>query len=598
MTIQERIRKLQKCMQKQGIHAFIVPTADYHESEYVGDYFKVRKFLTGFTGSAGTAVVLPEEAYLWTDGRYFLQAARELEGTGIILQKSGEAGVPTISEFLKDHLPEKGIVGFDGRTIGVAKGQEYEKIASDQGGQVRYDLDLAGELWEDRPPMSSSPAFLLDEKYAGASVEEKLCRLRKTVEENGADVLIITSLDDIGWLLNIRGADVSYCPLLLSYAVVKMDGIELYADKGKFSEEMQAMFQKNGVQVYPYEGIYERMKQFRKDETLFLDPNQMNYALYKNIPDDVPTVQKENPVVLMKAVKNSVEVENIRKAHIKDGVAHTKFLYWLKKKVAAGERVTEMSVSDKLEEFRGMQEHFLGPSFSPICAYKEHGAIVHYSSTPETNVELLGEGLLLMDTGGHYYEGSTDITRTVALGEISEEERKHFTTVVCSMLRLANAKFPYGCTGMAVDYAAREPFWRQGLNYNHGTGHGVGYLGNIHEGPARISWKLVPGEDKQQVLEANMVITDEPGIYIENSHGIRIENELLVSKGEKNEYGQFMQFEMLTFVPIDLDALEPKWMKEEERNLLNAYHREVYTRIAPYLDEEERLWLKENTREI
>ena len=587
MTVRERIGKLQDLMKEQGIQIYIVPTADYHQSEYVGEHFKARKFLTGFTGSAGTAVILQERAFVWTDGRYFIQAAQELEGSGVIQQKSGEPEVPTIEEFLKKELSEQGVIGFDGRTVGVAKGQEYEKIALERGGKVRYDLDFIDMIWEERPPLSEKPAFLLDIQYAGETVEKKLSRVRDTMKEQGADVLVITSLDDIGWLLNIRGNDVEYFPLLLSYAVIKKDGVELYADERKFSEEIRAHFKENNVIVYPYDAIYERMKKFTKEQTVMLDPEQMNYALYSNISKDVPKIQAENPI----------EAENIRKAHIKDGIAHTKFMYWLKNNIGK-EKITELSASAKLEEFRGMQKHFMGPSFGPICAYKEHAACAHYSSTPETNVELKTEGLFLTDTGGHYYEGSTDITRTVALGEITEEERKHFTTVVCSMLHLAYARFLQGCTGMTLDYAAREPFWRQGLNYNHGTGHGVGYLGNIHEPPVNFHWKRVPGKMKYPALEINMVITDEPGIYIEGSHGIRIENELMVAQGEKNEYGQFLHFDILTFVPIDLDAIAPELMTEQEKKMLNDYHKKVYEKIAPHLTEEERRWLQEYTREI
>ncbi len=597
MTVQERIGKLQELMKEQDIQIYIVPTADYHQSEYVGDHFKARRFLTGFTGSAGTAVILQDAAYIWTDGRYFIQAAQELEGSGIILQKSGEPGVPAIEEFLKRELPEKGTIGFDGRTVGVAKGREYEKIAAGKGGKVRYSLDLIDAVWEDRPPLSEKPAFLLDTQYAGEAVEEKLKRVRGKMEEQGADVLVVTSLDDIGWLLNIRGNDVEYFPLLLSYAVIKKDGVELYADERKFSEEIRGHFRKNGVAVYPYEAIYGRMKAFTKEETVMLDPEQMNYALFSNIPEDVAKVQEENPIVFLKAVKNQIEAENIRKAHIRDGIAHTKFMYWLKTNIGK-EKITELIASAKLEEFRRMQGAFLGPSFGPICAYKEHAACAHYSSTPETDVELKTEGLFLTDTGGHYYEGSTDITRTVALGAITEEERAHFTTVVCSMLHLANAKFLQGCTGMTLDYAAREPFWRQGLNYNHGTGHGVGYLGNIHEPPVNFHWKRVPGKMQYPALEVNMVITDEPGIYIEGSHGIRIENELMVAEGEKNEYGQFLHFDILTFVPIDLDAVDPERMTEQEKKMLNDYHQKVYEKIGPYLTEEERNWLQEYTRKI
>lgn len=595
MNVTERIKALQALMHEKKINAYIVPTADYHQSEYVGDHFKVRAFLTGFTGSAGTAVVTENAAYLWTDGRYFLQAAAQLAGTGITLMKMGEEGVPQITEFLQKELADGAVIGFDGRTVGIEQGKSYEKIAEEKGGSISYEEDLVGTIWENRPQMSDQPAFSLPLCYAGESTASKLERIREKMREKKADVLLLTGLDDIGWMLNVRGRDVEYFPLLLSYAIIQMDGVELYVNQEKLDPEMREQFKTDCIQVYDYNAVYERMKQFSADTRIWMDMNQVNYALYCNLPDGVSVVEDEQPVIGMKAVKNETEVENIRLAHIKDGVAHTKFMYWLKQNIGKIP-MTEMSASDKLEELRKEQGDFISPSFEPISAYKEHAAIVHYSSSPETNVELKPEGLYLIDTGGNYYQGSTDITRTVALGPTSETERKHFTTVVISMLNLADSVFLYGATGLNLDYAAREPFWRQHLNFNHGTGHGVGYLGNIHEPPQRFHWKY--NANGAAVLEKNMVITDEPGIYIENSHGIRIENELLVCADEKNEYGQFMHFEHLTFVPIDLDALEPSLMTGKERNLLNAYHKQVYEKISPYLDEEEKNWLKEYTREI
>lgn len=595
MKVTERVSALQALMREQGIDAYIVPTADYHQSEYVGEHFKARAFLTGFTGSAGTAVVTRDAAYVWTDGRYFLQAAAQLNGTGITLMKSGEEGVPEITEFLRKELCEGAVIGFDGRTVGVKQGKEYEKIAGEKDGSISYEDDLVGAIWKERPAMSENPAFSLPLCYAGESTASKLERIRCKMKEQKADVLLLTGLDDIDWMLNIRGRDVEYFPLMLSYAVVRMDTVELYVNPEKLDAEMKETFQENCIQVCNYNDIYDRVKCFSAGTRVWLDVNQVNYALYRNLPADVSVLEKEHPLVLMKAVKNEVEVDNIRAAHIKDGVAHTKFMYWLKQNIGKIP-MTEMSASDKLEQLRREQGDFISPSFDPISAYKEHAAIVHYSSSPETNVELKPEGLFLTDTGGNYYQGSTDITRTVALGPISETERKHFTTVVISMLNLADAVFLYGTTGMNLDYIAREPFWRQHLNFNHGTGHGVGYLGNIHEPPQRFHWKY--NANGCPALEKNMVITDEPGIYIENSHGIRIENELLVCEDEKNEYGQFMHFEHLTFVPIDLDALEPELMTEKERMLLNAYHKAVYEKIAPHLNEEERDWLKDYTREI
>lgn len=595
MKVSERVDRLRQLMEEKGIDVYVVPTADFHQSEYVGEHFKARAFMTGFTGSAGTAVFTKDEAGMWTDGRYFIQAAQQMDGSGVMLRRMGEPGVPSVEEYVNMVLPNEGVIGFDGRTVGVDEGQAYADIAADKGGTVVYDCDLVDSIWQDRPPLSEKPAFLLDIQYAGETTESKLGRVREVMKQAGASRHIITSLDDTGWLLNVRGDDVEYFPLLLSYTVVNMDTVDLYADERKFNTEILEEFKKNHVCIHPYNDVYEAVKGFSADDVVLIDPRRMNYALYNNIPENVKTVKQENPTVLMKAVKNDVEIENIRKAHIKDGVAHTKFMYWLKNTVGK-EVITELSASDKLEALRAEQENFLWPSFEPICAYKEHGAIVHYTSTPETNVELKEGALFLTDTGGHYYEGSTDITRTVALGEISQEEKDHFTAVAVSMLNLADVRFLYGCTGMNLDYVAREPFWRQNLNFNHGTGHGVGYLGNIHEPPTGFRWQFRPNEIHP--FEANMIITDEPGIYIEGSHGIRTENELLVCKGEKNEYGQFMYFEPITFVPIDLDAINPGLMTEKEKKLLNDYHKKVYELIAPHLAEEEKEWLKKYTQAI
>lgn len=597
MEVTEKIAALRSLMDEYKMDAYIVPTADYHQSEYVGEHFMARAFLTGFTGSAGTVVVTKTKSCLWTDGRYFLQAAAQLEGSGIALMKSGEEGVPEIPQFLENELGEGAVIGFDGRTVGIRQGKEYEEIARKKGGRIIYQEDLVDKIWENRPSLPQSPAFALDLCYAGEDVASKLKRIREKMGEYQASALLLTGLDDIGWMLNIRGRDVEYFPLLLSYAVVTMEEVELYVDAQKLDSFVKKRLEDNCIQVCNYDLIYERMKKFTKEDRIWLDETQVNYALSRNLAPHVPVVIGENPLILMKAVKNDVEVENIRMAHIKDGVAHTKFMYWLKQNVGKIQ-ITEMSASKKLEELRAEQGDFISPSFGPISAYKEHAAIVHYSSTPETNVELSPKGLFLTDTGGNYFQGSTDITRTVALGPITEEERTHFTTVVASMLNLADAVFLHGATGMNLDYAAREPFWRQHLNYNHGTGHGVGYLGNIHEPPQRFMWKPPADGNVAPALEKNMVITDEPGIYIEGSHGIRIENELLVCEDEKNEYGRFMRFEHLTFVPIDLDALKPELLTERELGLLNAYHKQVYEKIAPYLDEEERKWLKRYTREI
>lgn len=592
MDISEKIEKLRKEMAKRNINAYVIPSADYHQSEYVGDYFKAREYMTGFTGSAGTAVFTASEAALWTDGRYFLQAAEQLEQTEICLQKMGEPGTPTIDAYLREKLPEGGCVGFDGRTVGISVGNLYEKIAGEKGGSVYYKEDLVDFVWTDRPELPRKKAFALEEQYTGESSVSKLERVREKMESYGADVHLLTSLDDIGWLLNIRGQDVEYFPLLLSYALVWMDQVDLYVEEDKISENIRKEFDKNQIIMHPYNEIYRDIETVTEGCKILLDPRRVNYALYKNLPASAELINKENPSTLMKAVKNETEAEHIRQAHLKDGIAHTRFFYWLKHTVGK-ERITERDAARKLEEFRAQQEHYLGASFEPISAYKEHGAIVHYTATEETDADLEPKGFLLTDTGGHYWEGSTDITRTVALGPLTEEEKEDFTLVAAGMLKLADSVFPAGCTGAVLDYAAREPLWKRYKDFNHGTGHGVGYLGNIHEPPATINWRIRPGNTR--VLQKNMVITDEPGIYIEGSHGIRTENELMV-KEEPAE--GFLGFEILTFVPVDLDAILPDLLGEEGCRLLNAYHSKVREMVGPYLPEEEKEWLDYYTRPV
>ena len=595
MSVLDRIERLQNAMEQQNIDCYIIPTDDYHHSEYVGDYFKFREYMTGFSGSAGTVVFTREKAGLWTDGRYFIQAEAQLKGSGITLYKSGEPEVPTIEEFLKKELEEGAVLGFDGRTVSYAQGEKYRQIAEGEGASIEFRLDLAPDTWTGRPEMSTEPAFLLEDEYSGENIESKLKRIREKMKENGCNAHILSSLDDIAWLFNIRGNDIAYCPLVLSYAIVYNNSVELFANSQKFSEEIVNLFAENQIQIYPYEDIYRVVSEMTSEDKVLLDSKIMNYRLYQAISKDTVIVDKQNPEILMKSVKNEIQAENLRKAHLKDAVAHTKFMYWLKKNIGRVE-ITELSASARLEGLRAEQEHFLGPSFGPISAYGEHGAIVHYSADEKSNVPLKEGKLFMTDTGGHYLEGSTDITRTVALGEVGNIEKEHFTLVARAMLRLANTVFLYGCSGANLDCIAREVFWKEGLNFNHGTGHGVGYLLNIHEGPINFRWK--EGKTPSQTFEKNMVITDEPGLYIKNSHGIRIENELLVTEADHNEYGQFMKFEVLTLVPIDLDALLPEQMTFEEREQLNNYHQLVYKKISPYLPEAEKEWLKHYTRAV
>ena len=595
MTVPERLSALRKCMQEKHIDIYIVPTADFHQSEYVGEHFKARAYITGFTGSAGTAVITLHDAKLWTDGRYFLQAAKQLEGTGVTLMKMFEPGVPTIEEYLEAELKSGQTLSFDGRVVSVGEGDEYASIAKKNGAKIDYQEDLIDAIWTDRPPLSEEPVWFLEEKYSGESTESKLSRIRKEMEDAGCDTHIVSTLDDICWTLNIRGNDIDFFPLVLSYAIIRKDSLELYIDERKLDDKLKTIFKKEGVNLHPYNAIYEDVKKLPKNATVLIDKTKLNYAIFNNIPNSVPIVNKRNPEILMKALKNPVEVENIKKAEIKDSIAHVRFMKWLKENLGKI-KITEMSASEKLDEFRAEMGNFIRDSFEPISSYGPHSAIVHYSSSPETDVELKEGSLYLSDTGAGFYEGSTDITRTYALGEVPKKMKDDFTIVAISNLQLASAKFLQGSSGLTLDILARKPFWDRGLNYNHGTGHGVGYLLNIHEGPAGFRYKFRAGETEE--IQEGMVITDEPGLYIEGSHGIRLENELLARKGVQNEYGQFLYFETITLIPFDLDAISLDMLNEENRKLLNDYHKRVYEEIAPHLNEEEKVFLKKYTRAV
>ena len=595
MTVPERLAALRKLMREKNIDVYVVPTADFHQSEYVGEHFKARKFITNFSGSAGTAVITLNDAKLWTDGRYFIQAAKQLEGTTVTLMKMFEPGVPSVNEYLEEILQAGQTLSFDGRVVSVGEGDEYAEIAKKKGAKVDYQEDLIDEIWTDRPPLSEEPAFFLEEKYTGESTASKLARIRKEMEEAGCDAHIVSTLDDTCWTLNIRGNDIEFFPLVLSYAIIKKDSFELYIDERKLDDNLKALLKKEGVNLHPYNAIYEDVKQLPAGTTVMVDKAKLNYAIFNNIPASVHVVNKRNPAILMKALKNPVEIENIRKAQIKDSIAHLRFMKWLKENVGKI-RITELSASEKLDEFRKEMGNFIRDSFEPISSFGPHSAIVHYCSSPETDVEFKEGTLYLSDTGAGFYEGSTDITRTFALGEVPQNMKDDFTLVAISNLQLGSAKFLQGCSGLTLDILARKPFWDRDMNFNHGTGHGVGYLLNIHEGPAGFRYKYRAGEVEE--IQEGMIITDEPGLYIEGSHGIRLENELLAIKGVKNEYGQFLYFEAITLVPFDLDAINPDMMSEENKKLLNDYHAKVYEVIAPHLNDDEKAFLKKYTRAI
>lgn len=583
-------------MKEKKIDAYLVATDDFHGSEYVGDYFKCRKYITGFTGSAGTAIITQDMAGLWTDGRYFIQAADQLRDTTIELFKSGEPGVPTVHQFLNDKLEEGMCLGFDGRTVSAREAEELQELLQKKHITFSVNDDLIGEIWEDRPVLSCEPVMELDIRWTGKSRADKIAEIREQMKAKEADTFILTSLDDIAWLLNIRGNDIHCCPVVLSYLVMMENELRLYANAAAFSEEIRSNLEADGVKIYPYDDVYSYVQTISSDKKVLLSRANVNSRLVSNIPSEVTILDEPNLTLLPKAVKNETEMENERIAHIKDGVAVTKFIHWLKKNVTRT-NITELSTAEKLYQFRSEQEHFLGESFDPIIAYGTHAAIVHYSATEATDIPLEARGMVLADTGGHYLEGTTDITRTIVLGPVTAKEKKFFTAVLRGNLNLAAAKFKYGCTGLNLDYLARGPLWELGEDYNHGTGHGVGYLLNVHEGPNSFRWKNLPG-NPAPVLEEGMITSDEPGYYLENEFGIRHENLVLCKKAEKTSFGQFMCFEPLTMVPFDLEGINPEEMTERERKLLNDYHQKVYTTISPYLDEEEKEWLKQATREI
>ena len=607
-VVRDRLDALRKLMKERGMDAYMIPTADFHESEYVGEHFKCREYMTGFTGSAGTALITMDEACLWVDGRYYVQAAAQLKDSTVTMMKMGQEGVPSLGAYLEDKMPEGGCLGFDGRVVNAAEGLALEEMLRERGARISYGEDLAGMIWQERPELSAEPAWVLDERYAGKSALDKIADVREAMEKAHASVHVLTSLDDIAWLLNIRGNDILYNPVVLSYALVTMDQLYLFVNssvlEGKaypYLEDEKGIsvreyLERTGVTVMPYDGVYD-MVEGLKNEKVLLEKCRINYAVYRLIDGSNKVIDRMNPTASMKAVKNDVEIENEKRAHIKDGVAMTKFIYWLKKNTGRIP-MDEISVSDYLGKLRMDQEGCIGLSFATISAYGAHGAMCHYSATPESSIPQEPRGLYLIDSGGQYYEGTTDITRTIAMGPVTDEEKEHFTLVLMSMLRLGDVKFLHGCRGLSLDYAAREPLWRRGLNYEHGTGHGVSYLSSVHERPNGIRFKMVPERQDNAVMEAGMITSDEPGVYIEGSHGIRTENLVLCVEDEKNEYGQFLRFEYLTYVPIDLEVIDREIMTERDVELLNRYHEQVYEKISPYLDEDERVWLAEATRAV
>lgn len=596
LVIQNRLKALREVMADAGIQYYMIPTADFHNSEYVNKYFTVRKYFCGFTGSNGTLVVSQKEAGLWTDGRYFVQAANELEGTTVDLYKMGNEGVPTIEEFLADRMAEGETLGFDGRVVSIGIGTSLEAKLADKNIKFVYDKDLANSVWTDRPELPAGPVTILSEEIAGESCESKLAKVREKMESEGADAFLLSKLDDLMWLYNVRGCDVACNPVALSYSYITKEEAVLFVQDKALSDEVKAYFAAKNVTVKEYSDVVAYLQNLEGGKKVLVDRRYASYALYKNLCEKQELVYAKNPTEILKAVKNPVELANMKNVILKDSAAVTRFMYWIKKNIGKFE-ITEITAADKLEEFRREIPGFLDLSFRTISAYNANAAMMHYDPTPENQAVLAPEGMLLVDSGGQYMGGTTDITRTIVLGPISDEIKKHYTLTAAGMLQLSNAKWLYGCSGRNLDILARQPLWDIYIDYQCGTGHGVGYMLNVHEGPQNVRWKYTEAMI-EATLEEGMDITNEPGVYIPGSHGIRIENMLVAMNAEKNEYGQFMEFETYTYAPIDLEAIDVKYLNDTQRRYLNEYHKAVYEKVAPLLNEEEREWLKEATREV
>ncbi|WP_234949840.1 aminopeptidase P family protein [Tepidimicrobium xylanilyticum] len=589
----DRIKKLRNLMKERGIKAYIIPTYDPHQSEYLADHYKTRVWISGFTGSAGTVIVTEDKAILWTDGRYFIQAEKELEGSEIQLFKIGIPGFPTYMEWLRDNLNDGDALGFDGKVFPQSDVKRLEEEMGQKRIRFIDEYDLIGELWTDRPPAPKSKAFVHDVKYTGKTAKEKIEEVRIAMEKKGVDYFLLGSLDDIAWLYNIRGRDVACNPVVISYALISKYEAWLFVDEDKLDDEVKTHLKENGIAVDGYDKVIDYVKGINEGNKVFLDPSRINRWLYKGVPVGCEIVEGTNITTKLKGIKNSTEIENQKKAYIKDGVALVKFLYWLDNNIGKI-NITEVSAAEKLEEFRRKQEGFIEPSFDTIAAYKENGAMMHYKAEEgKSNYELKKEGMFLVDSGGQYLDGTTDITRTIILGDITEEEKKDFTLTLKGHINLIDARFLYGATGSNLDVLARYPLWQEGIDYKSGTGHGIGFLLNVHEGPHRIS--TIPNN---VILEKGMVVTIEPGVYRAEKYGIRIENVAVVVEDIETDSGQFMKFETISYCPIDLEGIDVDMLTEKERKWLNDYHEKVYEKLSPFLNEEEKEWLKEETRSI
>jgi len=590
VDIKSRIEGLRSLMKERSIDAFIIPSSDNHGSEYVSDYFRVRQWISGFTGSAGTVVITEKEAHLWVDGRYFLQGEQQIQGTEYILERMGEPGVKTYTQWICDNVKTGGTVSFNGKVFTVSQLHDLEESFKEKGIKTKPEEDIFDIIWKDRPTMPNKKIFVHEDSYAGKTVEEKLTLVKEEMKNINVNNLLLASLDDIAWLLNLRGGDVECNPVFLSYFLISDDKYILYVDKEKLNEKIINLLSSKSISIKDYNDIVSDLKLIKGNITF--DPSKTNVWLKESINKEVNTIEKRNITTDLKARKNSVELKNIENAHIKDGVAMVKFIKWVKENVN-NEEITEISAAEKLKELRAEGEDFIDISFDTIAGYGPHGAIIHYKASEESSLKLQPKGLFLVDSGAQYLDGTTDITRTIALGELTEEEKEDYTLVLKGHLNLSTAIFLEGTPGCSLDVLARRALWSKGLDFKHGTGHGVGYLLNVHEGPQGIRRELNP-----IALEEGMIVSNEPGVYKADKHGVRIENLIAVQEKEKNDFGKFMCFKDLTLCPYELDAINISLLNEDEKSWLNDYHKKVLEKLSPYLLEDEVLWLKNATKEI
>jgi Xaa-Pro aminopeptidase len=601
-VIRDRLKRLRKEMAKEGIDYYFMPTSDFHNSEYSADFFKVREYFCGFDGSNGTLVVSQDEAGMWTDGRYFIQAENQMAGTGVKLYRMLEENVPTIEEYLLSNIKEGEVLGFDGRVVPTGTGENLESKLCDRKVSLKIDTDLAERVWEDRPALPCHDIYVLSDELCGRSFKDKLSDVRAKMTELGTDTYFLSKLDDICWLTNLRGNDVECNPVALCYACITMDGFTLFVQEKELTDEVKSYCEKAGISLEGYEDVIPFIRKLTKSGDILIDKRNTNFLTFRELKAKaaelgVKLINAKDPTEMMKACKNDTELKNIREVYLRDSAKLTEFIYWVKTNVGRIP-MSEYTAAMKLDSMRAELPGFIELSFPTISAYNANAAMAHYEATADSAAEVRAQGMLLVDSGATYMGGTTDVTRTMVVGEISDEIKRHYTATVVGMLRLARAHFLEGCTGKNVDILAREALWQMGIDYKHGTGHGIGYILNVHEGPQNIRWRFVPGQNEAPLMPG-MIVSDEPGVYIEGSHGIRIENILEVQSGDTNEYGHFLHFAHLTYAPIDLEAIDKQYMSDVDVKALNDYHRMVYDKVSPLIaDEKIKEWLKEATRAI